>query len=119
MIPREQEVKYMGMLTANPIHDLAITEMNMKNKFFFCGCHNEHVYAKCTPVEIAKALVEEISDEEDDRAGDSRPFHILPPSSSPICPKENLLKSNNFVESKQGNVESLLPMVNLAAWSMS
>lgn len=55
----------------------------------------------------------------DDRAGNSRPLHILPPSSSPICPKENLLKSNDFVESNQGNVESLLPMVNLAAWSMS
>lgn len=55
----------------------------------------------------------------DYRAGDSRPLHILPPSSSPICLKENLLKSNDFVESKQGNMESLLPMVNVAAWSMS
>lgn len=31
MIMSEQEVKYMGRLMANPIHNLEMTEINMKN----------------------------------------------------------------------------------------
>ena len=93
--------------------------------------------AKRTPVEIAKALIEEISDEEgeprskkpqrasqknkadekkekqpvvsahnmlsqskSDRASDSRPLRILPPTPSPICPKGSLLESSDIIESK-------------------
>lgn len=108
--------------------------------------------AKRTPAEIAKALIEEMSDEEgeprnkkprrasqknkvdekkekqpvvsarnmlpqskSDRASDSRPLRILPPTPSPICPKGSLLESSDIIESKRGRAEDLLPMVNLAA----
>lgn len=107
--------------------------------------------SKRTPAKIAKALVEEISDEEGGpqskklwravhknkagkkkdkqpatsvrnvlpqnkygRASDLRPLCILPSVSSSICPKGDLLESEDIVESKQGRVESLLPMLNLA-----
>ena len=54
-----------------------------------------------------------------DRAGDSSPLCILPSTSSPICPKGNLLESEDIVELKRERVESLLPMVNLTARSVN
>ncbi|KAK9205414.1 hypothetical protein WN943_015681 [Citrus x changshan-huyou] len=94
--------------------------------------------AKRTPAEIAKALIEEMSDEKgeprnkkprrasqknkvdekkekqpavsarnmlpqskSDRASDSRPLRILPPTPSPICPKGSLLESSDIIESKR------------------
>lgn len=112
--------------------------------------------AKHTPAEIAKALVEEISDEEggpqskklrravyknkagekkdkqpaasirnmlpqnkDGQASDSCPLRILPSVSSSMCSKGDLLESEDIVESKWGIVESLLPMLNLAARSIN
>ena len=55
----------------------------------------------------------------DDRAADSRPLRILPSTTSLICPTRNLLERGNIVGSKRGRMESLLPMLNLAARSMN
>lgn len=55
----------------------------------------------------------------DGRASDLRPLCILPSVSSSICPKGDLLENEDIVESKQGRVESLLPMLNLAARSIN
>lgn len=59
------------------------------------------------------------SQNKNDQAGDSRPLGILPSTSSPICPKGNLLESEDIVESKRRRVESLLPMDNLATRSVN
>lgn len=55
----------------------------------------------------------------DDRAIDSRPLRILPSTTSLICPTGNLLERGNIVGSKRGRMESLLPMLNLAARSVN
>ena len=55
----------------------------------------------------------------DGRASDLHPLCILPYVSSSICLKGDLLESEDVVESKQGRVESLLPMLNLAARSIN
>ncbi|KAK9209134.1 hypothetical protein WN944_001498 [Citrus x changshan-huyou] len=114
---------------ANPIYNLARMEMNRLNfdttRKKIKELRKEYQILDDITLRLLKEneMTNKSSDGEimnkDDRVGDLHPLLILPPTSFSIYPKGNLLESNDNRESKRGRVESLLPVVNLAARSVS
>ncbi|KAK9194945.1 hypothetical protein WN943_003060 [Citrus x changshan-huyou] len=113
-------VKHRGDTRAKCIGSFSITQFAGHLIF-----PQEHSSAKCTLTEIAKILIEKILDEE-------RESHSKKPrwamhkmkadekkDKQPTAWVWNLLENNDIVELKRGKVESLLPMVNLPARSVS
>lgn len=69
--------------------------------------------------QVAASVCKALPSNKYDLACDSNPLRILPLLSLLLYLSGNLLEINDVIESKWERVESLLPMINLAARSVS